>query len=626
MFAPMWSSDRALADQGERIAALQTMIEALDESAAAERERALERHQEIMNLLSSEDSRRASNLSRWRGHSQCSTSSPAEDAEEPETPKRTTTRSNHISARACSRDSLRIVSKQAATSQTSFWIRGQLTASSIRTSFTLHSWAFQWFDFLVKHSYFELIITLLIAGNACIMCFQVQMDGRQLGHKIKFPHYEVGSGDPEADFATFFDTCDWFFGTVFIIECVLKVLVYHRKYFCNAWNAIDFACVFAFILDKVATAVLPVNANAVRLIRLFRLLRLIKVIQSLENMDVLHLMTTAIRGMGSVLMWAFILLSVVLTACALLLTQILHTTYFTDDYIATLSGDELQRSARLFEYFGTFTRCVFSMFELTLANWPPVARMLAEDVSESFFAICIIHKVVIGFAVVAVINAIVLQETFKVASSDDMLMLREKKRQRRNLRKKLGAFFYALDADQDGDIDLDEFRQIARLPEIMDWLESLDFRTDDVDQLFNFCDVNGDGTISHEEFMSMLPRLREPTRMLDFWEFQGFMRNLIQESLQSIRQGAPKQPCARRSPDLDDQAQKAPYVPYVPYREDTDGFADDAMPSERSVAAPSGPDAMTSERSVVALGDHDALSSEGSNAAPSRHEDAEFQI
>ena len=41
--------------------------------------------------------------------------------------------------------------------------------------------------------------------------------------------------------------------------------------------------------------------------------------------------------------------------------------------------------------------------------------------------LCILHKLVIGFAVVGVINGVFIQETFKVASSDNQIMMRTTK-------------------------------------------------------------------------------------------------------------------------------------------------------------------------------------------------------
>merc|ERR1719218_333567 len=99
---------------------------------------------------------------------------------------------------------------------------------------------------------------------------------------------------------------------------------------------------------------------------------------------------------------------------SLFLTQILHTYYFRDTIWAELESSEVSGYHKLYEYFGTFTRCLLSMFELTLANWPPVTRLLAEEVSEWFMLLCVAHKITVGFAVIGVINGVILQETFKV--------------------------------------------------------------------------------------------------------------------------------------------------------------------------------------------------------------------
>merc|ERR1719172_428822 len=107
---------------------------------------------------------------------------------------------------------------------------------------------------------------------------------------------------------------------------------------------------------------------------------------------------------------------------ALLLTQILFE-YLNDESIS------LDDRRAVFEYFGTFSRAMLSMFEITLANWPPVCRLLSENVSEYFMFFAVCHKLTIGLAVVGVINGVFMQETFKIASSGDGNIMREKERQ-----------------------------------------------------------------------------------------------------------------------------------------------------------------------------------------------------
>ena len=95
----------------------------------------------------------------------------------------------------------------------------------------------------------------------------------------------------------------------------------------------------------------------------------------------------------------------------------------------------------LFAYFGTFSRSMLSMFEITLGNWPVVARILQDNVAEAYMLWSIAHKITIGFALVGILNAVFMQETFKVASSDDEIMMRQKRRERTLHRNKMETYF-----------------------------------------------------------------------------------------------------------------------------------------------------------------------------------------
>merc|ERR1719506_3125078 len=201
--------------------------------------------------------------------------------------------------------------------------------------------------------------------------------------------------------------------------------------------------------------------------------------------------------------------------CALFLTQYLHSTYFRDITRGSLSEADAPGRKKMYEYFGTFDRCMLSMFEITLANWPPIARLLTEEISQWCSVLCVLHKLSIGFAVIGVINGVILQETFKVAQTDDMVMVRQKKRAKRAFREKMEVLFEALDLDVDGELRFPEFMVIAAQPEMKLWLESLDIETDDLLTLFMLIDADGDGTLTAEELLTQVPRLRGTARGID---------------------------------------------------------------------------------------------------------------
>jgi len=385
-----------------------------------------------------------------------------------------------------------------------------------------------WVYNAVTHPRFDMALASAIMANAVVLCFEVQYNGLQVGFDLQYQKYRADAKTvwPGADIT--FIVLDYMFGLLFIAELILKVASSGPwRYMRDAWNWLDVLCVFAFLIDKIGSAFLPMKVSLLRLLRLFRLIRLVRLFRSLETFDVLHIMTTSIRGTKMILLWAILLLSVMLMMCALFITQILHSTFFSETASAHLDEAGLKKQQKLYEYFGTFTRCFLSMFELTLANWPPVTRLLQEELSEWCMALCLVHKLTIGFAVVGVINGVILQETFKVAATDDVIMVRQKKKAVEILQKKMQALFRALDHSEDGELSFEEFDVIASHPDVRLWLASMDIETDDMRTLFMLIDVDDGGTVTPDELMKRVPRLRGAARSVDVLALKRMVESLI---------------------------------------------------------------------------------------------------
>merc|ERR1740117_934809 len=97
------------------------------------------------------------------------------------------------------------------------------------------------------------------------------------------------------------------------------------------------------------------------------------------------------------------------------------------------------------------------MFEFTVGNWVIIARVLLEDVTEWFIIGTLLYKMVFGFAVIGVLNACFMQETFKVAGNDDRIMIVQKAKSMRIARQKMHALFEAADESGDGTMSEEEF-------------------------------------------------------------------------------------------------------------------------------------------------------------------------
>lgn len=192
------------------------------------------------------------------------------------------------------------------------------------------------------------------------------------------------------------------------------------------------------------------------------------------------------------------------------------------------------------------------MFEITLGNWPPVCRLLSEKVSEWFMLLCILHKLVIGFAVVGVINGVFIQETFKVASSDNQIMMRQKERSYKLHEMKMRQLFMEADTDGDGFVNADEWRELVSHPAVQLWLGSMDLDAADADGLYELIhDLDQDGDLTMDELIRGVARLKGTARSYDL---QMLLRQVLAltESVDKLKRSVDRRSRANRVSDQDE--------------------------------------------------------------------------
>jgi hypothetical protein len=323
---------------------------------------------------------------------------------------------------------------------------------------------------------------MLVAGviivNAGVMSAEAQYQGFDLarwsGHESAggvssdvWPHAEV-----------VFDLADWMFGFFFVLELTVRIVGLRLRFAQDPWNWIDFAIVAYWAYSRFHVY-MDVNAQMVRLARLARLLRLIRLCRFLHSakFDALYLITTSLKGSVAILAWSFSLLLILHVLLALVVNQALHQWYFRENLA--------EAQVEVFEYFGSFSRSLVTMFELTLANWPQPARVLMEKVHEATFIYSVMHKMVLGFAVIGIVNGVFIQETFKVSTLDDAEMVRQACRKEKIHIAKMSRLFVEADADKSGTVDKEEWLRICEDSWVQTWLKAQDLDINDPNGLFD---------------------------------------------------------------------------------------------------------------------------------------------
>eukprot|EP00440_Ansanella_granifera_P076684 gb/GFBE01083210.1/.p1 GENE.gb/GFBE01083210.1/~~gb/GFBE01083210.1/.p1 ORF type:complete len:598 (+),score=137.89 gb/GFBE01083210.1/:1-1794(+) len=391
-----------------------------------------------------------------------------------------------------------------------------------------------------KSTVFDTMFCLVIVVNTLIMAFEVEYRGMQIGYEINFQFYEKPKEVMWPGAGELFEFCEVMFGILFTVELCLKFLAFRHKLLCDLWAYLDIVIVLAFIAESIMGS-LPLDANILRLARLARLLRLLRLVRTIQGFDSLYVMTTALKACLPVLFWTFLLLTVVQLMIGFMLNQFVMV-------MAESESTDPAVKIELFRYFGTTSRSMLTMFELTLANWPPVARLLQDEVSELYVVFSIFHKLTIGFAVIGVINGVFMQETFKVANSDDIIMMRQTERTRKLHMKKMDLLFKHADSSGDGLLAVNEFREVMDDPQVKTWLAAQELNVSDADVLFELI-CGRDEELSAEGLVAGVGRLKGPARSFDLAILQ-MQQRVSQEALVEVMQQL-NRICSKEQKDLE---------------------------------------------------------------------------
>eukprot|EP00931_Biecheleriopsis_adriatica_P108061 TRINITY_DN8239_c0_g1_i2.p1 TRINITY_DN8239_c0_g1~~TRINITY_DN8239_c0_g1_i2.p1 ORF type:complete len:569 (-),score=102.52 TRINITY_DN8239_c0_g1_i2:198-1904(-) len=380
---------------------------------------------------------------------------------------------------------------------------------------------------VVSSPRFELFYASLIVLSCGFMAAETQYSGLHVGYELGYKNFDMPAKDVWPGALLVFEIAEVIFGSLFALEVLLKIVGMGTDFFRHAWNWFDSMLVIAWIANLTAS-MLPIDGSLLRLLRLARLLRLVRLARAVQGFDSLVTMITALQGSLSALLWVAVLLLLAQMMFALLLTQVL--TYFMED-----EGVPIADRKEIFRYFGTFPRTMLTMFELTLGNWVPVARMLQENVSGLFIIFSILHKITFGFAVIGVVNGVFMQETMKSAHADDTIMMRTAEKLKKMHVAKMREFLAHSDYDGDGKISIQEWKNCLQNQYVHHWFAGQGLSLKDADRIFALLETDGDGKLSADELVQGVSRLQGSCKSLDMAIFVDDVRILMAQMVAHLK-------------------------------------------------------------------------------------------
>ena len=165
--------------------------------------------------------------------------------------------------------------------------------------------------------------------------------------------------------------------SIFVIEIVLKLIVYRLRFFRDAWN------VFDFLIVSVTLMPAGEGVSVLRALRILRVLRLVSIIPSLRK--VVQALLRAIPGMGSVVA----LLSLVFYVAAVMATKLFGASFP--------------------DWFGTIGASTYTLFQvMTLESWSMGIVRPVMEVYPYAWLFFIVFILLTTFAVLNLFIAIIV--------------------------------------------------------------------------------------------------------------------------------------------------------------------------------------------------------------------------
>lgn len=379
-------------------------------------------------------------------------------------------------------------------------------------------WRMQWrLKQVVRGFWFEVIFAVLIMANTCVMCAQMQYRGYDNGYRLEMLNKQTGElvrrSNPGEEVwpgaSDVFEGIEIFFAAAFTVEICIKVVALGLSFPCEIWNILDTLIVAFWYVENLSTAALPVSPMMLRLFRLLRLLRMVRLMKVFEKYDALYLMMTSIKASTAALVWSGVFLSILLTANALLLTTVLEGFIRADDGVGSKKA--------VYELYGTFTRSMLTLWEITLgAGWQRVTHVMVYHLGEYYLFFSLAHLSVFGVAIVLVITGVFIQETMRVAQTDNIIMLNQRERDTRIHTKKMGVLFAVADEDGSGRLDCEEFNNVCRDASVSNWLFAMGIDVSDAALVHDLiCDRLGTEDLDAKELVGGMSFLKGAARNVD---------------------------------------------------------------------------------------------------------------
>lgn len=364
-------------------------------------------------------------------------------------------------------------------------------------------------DHVASTAKFNIFIVLVILVDATLIFIEV----------------DFSTGDTLKDRIYFF-LLDIIFALVFIVEMLLRQNQLGWEYFSDPWNVFDFSVVVLNCADIIVEAA-ENTEGGLELAGTFRVLRLLRVARTIKGLKLFYGLWFVVQGLLEslrTLAWVALLLFLLVYCIAVSLVT------------AIPDSDATREKWPEFDiYFGGVWKAVWTVMQIiTLDNWCKDILRPVMDISAPG-AILVFLTVVVGtFGVLNIVIAVMVERIRTIAQENKDLANRVLEHTEQDLFMSMASDFTEAELNEDGELGIDEFSEMLKTPSMTLKLRLLGIMSDEAEALFEIMDADLNGSVSPEEFVTGLQKLKGVAKGQDLVQLICFAQKQCQKATQFV--------------------------------------------------------------------------------------------
>lgn len=335
---------------------------------------------------------------------------------------------------------------------------------------------------------------------------------------------------------------DFIFAVIFQAEMIVRINQLRWDYFLDPWNMFDYSLVVLAWADLVSTitgaSVLQLSlATALRITRLLRIVRLIRGIRVMSGLWlIIQGLVDSMRTVGWVALFMFFLVYV--------MAVVLSTLVGADPTVKAAWPESPQ-------YLGSLWKSMWTVLQvITFDNWSPeIARPLMSVAPISTFFV-VLSIPVLNWGTLNILLAVLIERMQNMNMENRTASEQRLEKAEAKLLETMAADFNEADVNSKGELEFSEFQLLIREPALKAKLNMLGIASDEAENLFDVMDGDKSGTVTPEEFIDGLQRLKGQARGQDIVHLICFAQK---ECLRASRFVARLQALSRKADQIQER-------------------------------------------------------------------------